>query len=481
MPTPTPYIGKSPLLAPALVYGFGAAAALWSVWFVTHIPWTGLSPTVQTGLSLAAWLIAMIFAGFQLCSGFGRSAKVGALSGVVTALASVFMLGAKIIPPGDSHKPAALLMVAGFVGLGVTLGIAGALAGSALRGWGPRRGTRSVAWSEPDWHSRFALVMIAWAAPLLFVGGLVTSTNSGMSVPDWPNTYGANMFLYPLGSAPADVFLEHSHRLFAWMLGVTALVNFVWTLRTETRRWVSVWALMIGLAILSQAILGGVRVRMGSDVTAQDNRWWSMVHGIGSQIVFALIVAFAVYVTQLYKNARPAPVEHGVRLLRGLSTGALHSTFLQMIFGAMYRHTRSAHALWSHAGFAIVVMILTIISGFLSLRQRNISKSDISNDPSTAPRTRVQRVLGTAGTWQLITVAIQFILGWVIFAVGGTALTAANPGEALLRTLHQANGALLVAVTTIVVVLARRIAPKARKVTAESTSTVRTQGSPVLR
>jgi cytochrome c oxidase assembly protein subunit 15 len=461
MDTPTPHIGKLPVLAPAVVYGFGAASALWTVWFVTHIPWTGLSPAVQTALSLAAWLLAMIYGGYRLCSSFARAIKIGAMSGVVTSLASVFMLGAKIVPSNENEKPAVLLMVGGFVGLGVAIGVVGSALGAAISA--ARSGGRSDSAggrSEPDWHASFALVMIAWAAPLLFVGGLVTSTNSGMAVPDWPNTYGANMFLYPLGSAPADVFLEHSHRLFAWMLGVTALVNFFWTLRTETRRWVMWWSLLIGLAILSQALLGGVRVLKGSSVSAEDNRWWSMAHGIGSQLVFALIVAFAVYVTPLYKHAGPAPVEQGARRLRGLSTGALHSTFLQMIFGAMYRHTRSAHALWSHAGFAIVVMVLTIISGFLSLRQRKLSLENVS---AAGPSTAVQRTLGTAGTWQLVTVSIQFILGWVIFAVGGTALTAANPGEALLRTLHQANGALLVAVTTVVVVLSRRIAPKKLK------------------
>ena len=61
-------------------------------------------------------------------------------------------------------------------------------------------------------------------APLLFVGGLVTSTNSGMAVPDWPNTFGSNMFLYPLGPrAQPDVYLEHSHRLFGTLVGLATL------------------------------------------------------------------------------------------------------------------------------------------------------------------------------------------------------------------------------------------------------------------
>ena len=71
---------------------------------------------------------------------------------------------------------------------------------------------------------RFAAFVVAATAILIFAGGLVTSTGSGLSVPDWPNTFGTNMFLYPLGPRAApDVFLEHSHRLFGTLVGLSAI------------------------------------------------------------------------------------------------------------------------------------------------------------------------------------------------------------------------------------------------------------------
>jgi len=434
---------QSVILAPAVALGFGAAALMWTTWFFTHIPWVQIPNALQLGLVLLVWFLSLAVG----CRWVDRrrAIPVGAAAGTVTSIVSLLLLGALLNSDAGGEKPAAAIIVAGFLALGAVIGT---LAGGCARVLG--EGGR-----ELDWRSMFAKVIVAWAAPLLFVGGLVTSTNSGMAVPDWPTTFEANMFLYPLGSAPTNVFLEHSHRLFGFMLGLTALINLVWTLRSETRRDLKWWALGIGLAILSQAVLGGLRVRLGNADAAEDNRWWSMVHGVSAQLIFALIVAFAVKVSPTYKFAPPDPSAAGVFRLRLFATAALHATFLQMIFGAMYRHTRSTHSLWAHAAFAILVVIFTVLAGFLAVGQR--SQID-SSSPALA---RLKRLVAMGGNWQLAVVAFQFAIGWVIFAVGSKELTAASIGEALLRTSHQANGALLVAVSTLIYVCARRLAPRA--------------------
>ena len=447
MSTTAPNIGRTSPLAPALVFGFGASVAAWVVWFITHIPWTGLSGPVQTGLVIATWAIAMIFAG-RSASSPGQGAARGLLSGLIAAMIGLLLLGSKINASGGAEKPSAILIVGGFLGFGATLGFIGGLIGSMFR-------PRTVG-TQPDWLARFAGVVTCIAAPLLFVGGLVTSTNSGMAVPDWPQTYGMNMFLYPLGTAPTDVFLEHSHRLFGTFLGLGSLTLMVWTIVSEPRRGVKGWAIGIFLCILLQGLLGGIRVTQGNVDAAQDNRWLSMFHGVSAQLIFAALVALWVFLTPTYKNSSPDPAADGAKRLRGISAAAMHSTILQMVFGAMYRHVRSVHALWTHAGFSLLVVIFAALAGFLGMKQRENIKGD---SDTSGPLKLALAKLGTLEVW---TVGIQFVLGWVAFGLGSRALKADSVGEALLRTLHQANGALLLAVCTATMVLARRLAPRKR-------------------
>jgi cytochrome c oxidase assembly protein subunit 15 len=76
------------------------------------------------------------------------------------------------------------------------------------------------------WPHRWAVALACATFPLLWVGGLVTTTDSGMAVPDWPNTYGYNLFLYPWKSwitGPWALFLEHSHRLIGATVGMITI------------------------------------------------------------------------------------------------------------------------------------------------------------------------------------------------------------------------------------------------------------------
>src|SRR5213592_2737457 len=96
---------------------------------------------------------------------------------------------------------------------------------------------------------RFALFTAGCTAFLIFVGGLVTSTQSGLSVPDWPTTYGRNMFAFPYSKWVGGIFYEHGHRLLASFVGVLTVILTIWMWAKERRRWVR-W--------LSTAALGAV-------------------------------------------------------------------------------------------------------------------------------------------------------------------------------------------------------------------------------
>src|SRR4029450_8717420 len=84
----------------------------------------------------------------------------------------------------------------------------------------------------------FAAFVEASTAVLIFAGGLVTSTGSGLSVPDWPNTYGWLMWTFPLSKMVGGIFYEHLHRLIASTVGFLIVVLAVWLWRVEPRAWV---------------------------------------------------------------------------------------------------------------------------------------------------------------------------------------------------------------------------------------------------
>ena len=104
-------------------------------------------------------------------------------------------------------------------------------------------------------------VLVAFStAILIFAGGLVTSTGSGLSVPDWPTTYGWSMFTFPLDKMVGGIRFEHTHRLIASTVGFLILVLAVWLRLAEPRRWVRRLGYVALAAVITQGILGGITV-----------------------------------------------------------------------------------------------------------------------------------------------------------------------------------------------------------------------------
>src|SRR2546421_9218234 len=110
--------------------------------------------------------------------------------------------------------------------------------------------------SYNPWLHRGALLTACATFPLIFMGGLVTSHGAGLAVPDWPNSYGYNMFLFPPRLWVGNIFYEHTHRLMGTAVGMLsiALVIFAWRSRV---RWL---AIGVFAAVSVQGILGGLRV-----------------------------------------------------------------------------------------------------------------------------------------------------------------------------------------------------------------------------
>ncbi|MEI8310727.1 MAG: COX15/CtaA family protein, partial [Verrucomicrobiota bacterium] len=118
----------------------------------------------------------------------------------------------------------------------------------------------------PPTHTRSAKGLHLWACLtlaatllLLWSGGIVTSKGVGMSVPDWPTTYGYNMFLFPVSKWVGGIFYEHSHRLIASGVGLMTLVLAAWILLADPRRWVKYLGAAAFVAVCLQGLLGGLR------------------------------------------------------------------------------------------------------------------------------------------------------------------------------------------------------------------------------
>src|SRR5262249_13730357 len=109
------------------------------------------------------------------------------------------------------------------------------------------------------WFTAFATLF------LICSGGMVTSKNVGLAVPDWPTTFGYNMFLFPVSKWIGGVLFEHTHRLIASTVGILAIVLAIWLWRVEDRQSIKTLGLVAVAGVILQGILGGLRVTMLKD------------------------------------------------------------------------------------------------------------------------------------------------------------------------------------------------------------------------
>lgn len=182
-----------------------------------------------------------------------------------------------------------------------------------------------------NWLHRYARLLAGCTLLLVAAGGMVTSTNSGLSVPDWPTTYGYNMFTYPLSRMAGGIFYEHGHRLIASTVGMLTIGMAVWLWRVEPRAWVRrLGWLALGVVIL-QGVLGGLTVLYLLPDPI------SISHAGLAQIFFCLTVTLALVTSRGWRQP-VAPLVDAPALRRGMLvlTGLVYA---QILLGATMRHT----------------------------------------------------------------------------------------------------------------------------------------------
>jgi cytochrome c oxidase assembly protein subunit 15 len=176
-----------------------------------------------------------------------------------------------------------------------------------------------------------AFATAAATFPLIFMGGLVTSHGAGMSVPDWPNSYGYNMFLFPPRLWVGGILYEHTHRLMGTVVGMLSIALMIVAWIKEDRSWVRWLCTGVLAAVILQGVLGGMRV-----VLVKLNL--AIVHACFAQAFFCLAALASAVTSRWWLEARRVNIERGSGLIVACAFAAA-TIYLQLIAGALMRHT----------------------------------------------------------------------------------------------------------------------------------------------
>ena len=316
--------------------------------------------------------------------------------------------------------------------------------------WGPparrsaagrqRQGARS-----PSWTAVFAAVAAAATLLQLLVGGVVTGNAAGLAVVDWPNSFGYNMFLYPLSRMTGGVYYEHAHRLFGTLVGLTTLVLAVHLLRVERRPLVRRLALLAVLVVIVQGILGGLRVTgtftlSSSPAAMTPSITLAIVHGVLGPAFFGLMVALAVFTSPTWTGGRAPTNSSHVPADRILGVMLVGIVLVQLLLGAIQRHL--SRGLLVHITFAVVVLAMTLLNGS---RLWGLY--------------RAQPLLERLGKALIIVGCVQFVLGFLAFFAVEARVEGAPRAvwEVLLTTAHQAGGSVLLGCAVMAALWTRRL------------------------
>ena len=262
---------------------------------------------------------------------------------------------------------------------------------------------------------RFASLCAGSAFFLLIAGAMVTSTGSGLAVPDWPLSYGQ---VFP--PMKGGVFFEHGHRVIAFFVALMTGILVFWVWARESRRWVRALAAAAAAGILLQALLGGLTVLYGLPKAV------SIAHACLGQTVFCLLVAIA-HATSSPPDAPSRPSEGPGSLGRLWVAGAaaVALLFVQLVLGASLRHT----------GQGLIPHLLGAVAVFAAVAWT--AYGAYSSDDARPGLLRPAAVL-------LLLLPVQFLLGLAALTVRSHRVAALSWPTALTAA-HLACGAALLA------------------------------------
>jgi heme a synthase len=195
------------------------------------------------------------------------------------------------------------------------------------------------------WLHGYATFVAGVTFLLIVAGALVTSNDAGLSVPDWPTSFGS----FRMPRMVGGVKYEHGHRLIAGAVGILTLILAFWIWKSESRRWVRRLGGTAVLAILAQALLGGITVLFYLPVTI------SVSHACLAQLFFCIAVSLALFTGRDWRWDNTEFEDTSHPSLRQLSVATTVLVFIQLMLGAAFRHH----------GFGIVPHIL--VAGLVTI------------------------------------------------------------------------------------------------------------------
>ena len=448
---------NSSIWGASITIGFGAAVIMWMGAWILHMP----GVKVPNSIAISVLLLLLLVTGLMWLPNLAPTARIkaGAISGLIAGLVNLLILGSNIVKQPESTAemgeqanalaPNAALIVIGSLVVSIVIG---AIAGMIVAK--KDKGLDSIV-PASTWRSRFAWITALTYLPLIAVGGVVTTTDSGLAVPDAVTSYGAISVLFPIKlMAEPRIFFEHSHRLFGTLAGLTTLVLMIRVLASEPRKLPKVLTILLFIGVALQGYMGIIRV-------ADQSTFFAIIHGVFAQLVFALALITAIILSNAWSIA--APSDETIVIAKKARTMML-LTFvglvIQLGLGAVTRHLNSDHAMMAHLGFAFVVVMLVIVGGALCMRTGKLDQTG----KSVRPFGMILHGL----------VILQFTLGFAVLGLAWegddapaiqTADQIANAAPietipALITTAHHIIGALVLASAGGALVWTIRLASK---------------------
>lgn len=299
--------------------------------------------------------------------------------------------------------------------------------------------TSSVSTTFHRAHHRFSVFLALCTFLLIMAGALVTSNDAGLSVPDWPTSFGS---LYRIPPMVGGVKFEHGHRMIAQFIGLLTIALAVWTQRVERRAWVRAlgWAALV--VVIAQGILGGITVLFHLPPAV------STAHATLGQTFFCIVVSMALFTGRKFQEGEStapklsslASIETRHPHLTTLSLLAVCSVYIQLILGAAFRH--SGMKLLPHLISAVVVTAMLLWTGHRILRYESLPQ--------------LRRPAATL----LVLLALQLSLGVGAYVTRIRWPHGVQPGLAmvLMTVAHVAVGALVLATSVVLAIEVHRTA-----------------------